>query len=129
MTQNSPGPIRPYNPGLFEGISNRIKLILRLMADGRVNPLLKLIPLASGIYLVFPDLMPGPIDDALLIWLSTYLFVELCPPEIVSEHEEEIDRTMTEKAGKNQPGQTPYSEEDIIEGEIVNDKKSGQGGG
>lgn len=119
MSQNNSGPIRPYSPGLFEGISNRVKLILRLMGDGRISPLLKLIPLASGIYLVFPDLMPGPVDDALLIWLSTYLFVELCPPEIVEEHAQQIDHTLSGKFDPSQPSSEPFKDEDIIDGEIV----------
>ncbi|MCU0485099.1 MAG: hypothetical protein MUC85_03215 [Anaerolineales bacterium] len=116
MSQNNSGPLRPYNPGVFGGISNRVKLILRLMVDGRVNPLLKLIPFASGVYLLFPDLMPGPVDDALLIWLSTYLFVELCPPDVVAELEGQISPGS---AVSSQPADMPFKEEDIIEAEIV----------
>lgn len=116
MSQNNSGPLRPYTPGVFGGISNRVKLILRLMVDGRVNPLLKLIPFASGIYLLFPDLMPGPVDDALLIWLSTYLFVELCPPDVVAELEGQVSPGS---AHSSQPVDAPFKEEDIIEAEIV----------
>ena len=116
MSQNNSGPLRPYTPGVFGGISNRVKLILRLMVDGRVNPLLKLIPFASGIYLLFPDLMPGPVDDALLIWLSTYLFVELCPPDVVAELERQVSPGS---AHSSQPVDAPFKEEDIIEAEIV----------
>jgi hypothetical protein len=80
--------------GIFSGISNQVKLIIRLMADRRINPLIKILPLGSLIYLVTPDLAPGPIDDALVIWLGTTLFVELCPPEIVKEHQDIINRTI-----------------------------------
>jgi hypothetical protein len=72
--------------GVFHSIALRIKLILRLMGDRRVNPLLKLLPIGALVYWVVPDLAPGPIDDAAVLWLGTYLFVELCPPEIVREH-------------------------------------------
>ena len=120
MSQNNSGPIQPLTPGIFGGISNRVKLIVRLMVDGRVNPLLKLIPFASGLYLLFPDLAPGPVDDALLIWLSTYLFVELCPPEIVAEHERQISPAGVPPVDPMQtPGET-FAEEDIIDAEIVN---------
>jgi len=71
---------------VLEELTLRIKLILRLMADRRVNLLLKGLPIATLVYLVFPDLVPGPIDDVAVIWLGTYLFVELCPPEVVEEH-------------------------------------------
>jgi len=28
----------------------------------------------------------GELDDAAVLWITNYFFVELCPPEIVSEH-------------------------------------------
>jgi hypothetical protein len=72
--------------GVFQGLALRVKLILRLLGDPRVNPLLKVLPIGSLIYLVIPDLAPGPLDDAAIIWLGTYLFVELCPQHVVEEH-------------------------------------------
>lgn len=119
MSQHDSGPMQPYNPGIFGGITNRVKLILRLMADGRVSLLLKLIPLASVVYLIFPDLAPGPVDDALLMWLSTYLFVELCPPDIVAEHQHLIDPAGSGAFDPTHPSGKPFNEEDIIEAEIV----------
>ena len=64
----------------------RLKLIVRLMRDPRVSPLLKLLPVGTLAYLIVPDLAIGPIDDAVVIWLGSVLFVELCPPEVVKEH-------------------------------------------
>jgi len=72
--------------GMLEDVTLRIKLILRLMGDGRVNIFLKALPVVSLVYLVFPDLVLGPIDDMAIIWLGAYLFVELCPPDVVQEH-------------------------------------------
>jgi len=72
--------------GMLEDVTLRIKLILRLMGDSRVNIFLKALPVVSLIYLVFPDLVLGPIDDMAIIWLGAYLFVELCPPDVVQEH-------------------------------------------
>ncbi len=80
--------------GLFEDLAERIKLILHLIRDKRINPLLKLIPIASLLYLIVPDLAPGPIDDAILIWLGAYLFVDLCSQDIVDEHLKTIRRTF-----------------------------------
>ncbi|MFN3309786.1 MAG: hypothetical protein ACK44E_11320 [Anaerolineales bacterium] len=85
---------RAPNSGFFWEVSARIKLILRLLADRRVNPLLKLLPIASLAYLIAPDLAPGPVDDALIIWLGAYLFVELCPPEVVEEHLKKIQSSV-----------------------------------
>ena len=72
--------------GMLEDVTLRIKLILRLMGDSRVSIFLKALPVVSLVYLIFPDLVLGPIDDMAIIWLGAYLFVELCPPDVVQEH-------------------------------------------
>ncbi|MDH5606611.1 MAG: hypothetical protein OEY93_06965 [Anaerolineae bacterium] len=75
------------NAGFMNGLSNQIRLVLRLMTDSRVNKLLKLLPLGSLIYLLFPEPFPiGPVDDAFIIGLGTYFFFELCPADVVEEH-------------------------------------------
>jgi len=72
--------------GVFRDLALRLRLILRLMGDRRVSPFVKLLPIGSVVYLFLPDLVPGPIDDAAMIWLLAYLFVELSPAEVVAEH-------------------------------------------
>src|SRR3990170_8919665 len=94
MAKKDDHTISPYRGGVFQDLALRVKLILRLMADKRISPFLKLIPVASLVYLLFPDLAPGPFDDAAVIWLGLYLFVELCPPIIVEEHMAELARTI-----------------------------------
>jgi len=118
MSQKQPRDISPYSGGVFSGIANRIKLIWRLMSDPRVSPFLKLLPITSIVYLLFPDILPGPVDDAAIIWLSTYLFVELCPPEVVQEHLEAIERTIPGQA-RDAQADIEINEDDIIEGEII----------
>jgi len=84
----------PPQGGMVRDFILRVKLIWRLVRDKRVNPWLKLIPAAGLIYLISPiDLIPdialpviGELDDAAVLWITNYLFVELCPPEIVREH-------------------------------------------
>lgn len=90
--------IPPQNNMLKE-IILRLKLVLRLLADKRVNFFVKLIPIGALAYLISPvDLAPGvalpvigALDDAAVIWLGTTLFMELCPPEVIREHA----RTLT----------------------------------
>ena len=77
-------------PGVIDEFTTYVKLVGRLLSDRRVNILLKLLPIGSLLYMFMPDLAPGPIDDALLIWLGTTLFVELCPDAIVKEHREAL---------------------------------------
>jgi len=114
MSSDKKGPVIPRDTRFLTSLTNRIKLIYRLMMDPRVNALLKVLPVSSLLYFIFPDLMPGPIDDAIMLWLSTYLFVELCPPDIVDEHMREINRVITGEYRDINP-----DEEEIIDGEIV----------
>jgi hypothetical protein len=111
----------PQNKGFFQDLTLRIKLILKLLGDGRVNPLLKLLPIGSLIYLVVPDIAPGPIDDAAVIWLATYLFVELCPPDVVQEYLDELNATR-----KVMDNYEETSQGEVIDGEIVEDKGEGK---
>lgn len=82
--------------GVVRNTLNQIKLIFRLLGDKRVNLFAKLIPVGAFAYLLFPldgDLvLPviGLVDDAMLLWLGTYVFVEVCPPEVVEEHKKAL---------------------------------------
>ena len=108
----------PQSGGFFTELTLRIKLILKLLGDKRVNILLKILPIGSLVYLVMPDIAPGPIDDAALIWLATYLFVELCPPDVVQEHLEALKATRKVMDSYQETSQTEGQGE-VIDGEIV----------
>ncbi len=77
---------RERDPGFFRNLGNQLRIVLRLMADSRVNIPLKILPLATIVYLIVPDIVPGPVDDALVISLGLFTFVELCPKDVVEEH-------------------------------------------
>jgi uncharacterized membrane protein YkvA (DUF1232 family) len=95
--------ISNQNSGFFQDLLLRIKLILRLIGDRRINFLLKLLPIAAAIYVISPvDLIPGAVfpvvgalDDAVVIWLGTTLFVTLCPDDIVQEHNNALQKVVT----------------------------------
>jgi uncharacterized membrane protein YkvA (DUF1232 family) len=95
--------ISNQNSGFFQDLILRIKLILRLIGDRRINFLLKLLPIAAAIYVISPvDLIPGAVipfigalDDAVVIWLGTTLFVTLCPDDIVQEHTNALLNVVT----------------------------------
>ena len=95
MSEKKPGDIMVSpSQGVVKDFVMRLKLILRLMGDRRVSFFLKLLPVAALAYLVSPvDLAPGialpvigALDDAAIVGLGAYLFVELCPPNVVHEH-------------------------------------------
>lgn len=110
--------IIPPQGGVIRDFVLRVKLILRLLGDKRVSPWLKIIPVAGLAYLVSPfDLIPdivlpviGELDDAAVLWLTNYLFIELCPPEIVAEHVKALGANM--KRAKDE-------EDDVIDAESV----------
>ncbi len=94
--------ISNQNSGFFPDLILRLKLILRLMNDPRVNIFLKILPIAAAIYVISPvDLIPGAVipfigalDDAAVIWLGTTLFVSLCPDDVVQEHTNALHKVV-----------------------------------
>jgi uncharacterized membrane protein YkvA (DUF1232 family) len=121
--------IQNQNTGFFQDLITRIKLILRLIGDKRVNFFLKLLPIAAAIYVISPvDLLSGAVfpvigalDDAVVIWLGTTLFVSLCPDDIVQEHSNALNKvvsgTWREATGKDEAGE-------IIDAEAGDEKTS-----
>ena len=122
MPEDKNRSLTRFSGGIFHDLSNRIKLIVRLMSDPRVSPLLKLIPVGALIYLIFPDLAPGPIDDAAVLWMGAYLFVELCPPDVVAEHLAKMQGTIPGEL-RDVPDPEPVAkDEEIIDGEFRDEK-------
>ena len=93
MSEKKPGNIMiSPSGGVIKDIIVRLKLVLRLMGDPRVNIFVKILPIVSLAYLIWPiDLIAGipglsALDDIAIVSLGNYLFVELCPPDVVNEH-------------------------------------------
>ena len=105
----------PKGDGFFHSLSINLRLVIRLMLDPRVNIFLKFIPFVSVFYFLFPDLLPGPIDDAVIVGVSFYLFIELCPPEIVEEHMRELTRTIE---GEARDPDSQIDDEEIVDAEF-----------
>jgi uncharacterized membrane protein YkvA (DUF1232 family) len=98
----------------------RVKLIFRLMGDRRVSPFLKILPIAAVIYLIVPfDFTLGPLDDAAVLGLAAYLFVELAPDAVVEEHLGRIWRA------REMRGRHETSGGDVVDGTIVNGNEKG----
>jgi uncharacterized membrane protein YkvA (DUF1232 family) len=106
----------PQKSGTVRDAINRIKLVLRLLGDRRVSALIKLIPIGALAYLISPvDLAPGialpvigALDDAAIVWLGTYLFVELCPPDVVKEHLKALTSNLSNE-----------SNDEVVDGETT----------
>lgn len=106
----------PPQGGVIRDLVLRVKLIIRLLGDRRVSPWLKIIPIAGIVYLISPiDIISdialpviGELDDAAILWLTNYLFIELCPPQIVAEHVKAINANSSRAA-----------DDDVIDAESV----------
>jgi hypothetical protein len=104
----------PRDSNFFKGIADHLKLVWRLWQDPRITPFLKILPLGSILYLISPFDMAIPlIDDIGILWFFTYLFVELCPDEIVEEHRHAIQTTIQTEWKKEEDDDYQFQEEDI----------------
>jgi uncharacterized membrane protein YkvA (DUF1232 family) len=107
--------------GVVRNVINQLKLIFRLMGDKRVSALAKLIPIGAFAYLLFPaDLAPnialpviGVLDDAAILWLGSYVFTELCPPEVVAEHTKALSGNMN----------SSETQDDVVDAETTDVKE------
>ena len=94
--------------GVLRDLVLRFKLIVRLMGDKRVNPFVKLLPLASLAYLIWPiDLIAGipgvsALDDVAIVSLGAYMFIEFCPPDVVQEHMQKLTSNMDVVEGNDE---------------------------
>jgi uncharacterized membrane protein YkvA (DUF1232 family) len=91
--------------GMTRNFVDRLKLILKLMGDSRVSPWVKLIPIGAVAYLISPiDIIMGipgiaALDDAAILWIGSNLFVELCPPDVVQEHMQDLGSNLEDSSG------------------------------
>ena len=108
--------IQQENPGFITSMARTLKLVFRLLVDRRVNFFLKLLPIGALVYLVSPlDAAIPAVDDALVVGIGTYVFVELCPPEIVEEHRARL-------AGLEENDQTSHNQSEVVDTLFKKDK-------
>ena len=118
MTDKKPSDLLiTQQGGVVRNILNQLKLIFRLMGDRRVSILAKIVPVGALAYLFSPDplMFPiiGAVDDAALLWLGSYIFTELCPPEVVEEHMKALAGNM----------KTDVSKDDVVDAEATDVKE------
>jgi uncharacterized membrane protein YkvA (DUF1232 family) len=113
MPAELPAPQSPQGNILRQTLL-RARLIWRLMRDRRVSFLLKLIPVGGVAYVLFPldlimDMVPvaGQVDDAGIMLGSLWLFVELCPADVVREHWDDLTAVAAGKWQEVGPKELP----------------------
>ncbi len=80
--------------GWLKDFFSHFRLAWELLWDGRVPFVTKLVPIFTLLYLLSPvDLIPdvalglGQLDDLAILLIGMRLFVDVCPPALVAEHE------------------------------------------
>jgi len=89
--------------GWLKDFFGQFRLAWELLWDGRVPLVNKIIPILTLLYVISPvDLIPGlavpglgQLDDLAVFLIGMRLFVDVCPPALVTEHQEETHREMT----------------------------------
>ncbi len=106
----------PPQGGMVRDFWLRFRLILRLIRDPRVHWWLKILPIAGVAYIFSPigvisDLtLPiiGELDEVAVLWLTNFVFIELCPPEVVNEHAKALGS-----------GKRGSEEDDVVDAETI----------
>src|SRR5262245_4599281 len=125
MSEEKKNWLGPYIPqgSFFQDLIQQAKLAFNLMADPRVHPLAKLVPIAAVAYLFWPvDLVPdfalglGQLDDIGIVLLGMRLFFEFSPPEVVHEHLKRLAQSIRWQTGEAPPASPPPPKEDVVDG-------------
>lgn len=84
---------RGKDPGFWREMWQQTRLVFNLIRDPEVPVYLKLLPFAALVYVVFPfdlltDLAPviGQLDDVTALLVTSKVFIELAPPQVVARH-------------------------------------------
>lgn len=111
------------DPGFWREIWQQMRLVYYLIRDPEVPIYLKLLPLAAVVYLLWPidfitDFAPflGQLDDLTALLVSSKVFVELSPPEVVARHMTAI-REQDGFAPADKDGRSP---QDVADAIIIN---------
>ena len=89
--------------GWLKDFFGHFRLAWELLWDDRVPFVTKIIPILTLLYVISPvDLVPGMVvpglgqlDDLAVFLIGLRLFVDVCPPALVAEHQEETQHEMT----------------------------------
>jgi hypothetical protein len=113
-------PIQKEGARFWDGLILNLRLVVRLIKDERINLFLKILPIGALVYLLTPlDILSlNPIDDGLVMWLGSYLFIQLCPKDIVDEHR---------KALTNPAERSEQTAQDVIDVSFKNKESTTQG--
>jgi uncharacterized membrane protein YkvA (DUF1232 family) len=87
MNKGKSGMQQNMGGGFISDVILKIRLVIKLIQDDRIDIWVKAIPVFCLVYLIVPiDLLIGPIDDAIVLYVGMDLFISLCSQDIVNEY-------------------------------------------
>ena len=111
--------IQPPHGNFLQEIGFHIRLLFLLFFDRRVGFGTRLVFLAGILFVLSPYDHPSPFDDIAVFLLLSILFIVLAPPQVVSEHLNNMRRAIPGK------WRDPNTNKDVIDVKFV-DKKEPQ---
>lgn len=89
--------------GWLKDFFGQFRLAWELLWDDRVPFVTKIVPILTLLYVISPvDLVPGmavpglgQLDDLAIFLIGMRLFVDVCPPALVAEHQKKAQLEMT----------------------------------
>ena len=113
---------RGKQPGFWREIWQQLRLVIYLIRDPEVPFYLKLLPFAGFVYALFPfdlitDLIPiiGQLDDVTALLVSSKVFIELAPQQVVARHMQTI---------REQDGYSSFTDGSTSTGTLADDELS-----
>jgi uncharacterized membrane protein YkvA (DUF1232 family) len=102
--------------GWLKDFFGHFRLAWELLWDGRVPFVTKLVPILTLLYILSPvDLIPdvalglGQLDDLAIFLIGMRLFIDVCPPTLVSEHQDKDQLEMSATPpGEEQPASSTW---------------------
>ncbi|MFQ5398122.1 MAG: YkvA family protein [Anaerolineae bacterium] len=135
MSESSTLPRNTKEPGFWRDLWQQFRLVIYLLRDPEVPFYLKLLPFAAVAYVMFPfdfiaDFAPiiGQLDDVTALLVSSKVFIDLAPPEVVARHM----KTIKEQNGRAGSGDVSAEDADVADAIIIDgqhevvSKESGQ---
>lgn len=92
----------PPSPGVITRQIRGFRMVLALMGDRRIPLRYKLLPIGAFFWVIFPDLIPGPLDDLGVAFLAPQFFIDLCRDNCPSVYEKHYDRLFPEEVEKEE---------------------------
>ena len=129
MTDQKSTTPNPQDPGFLANLWRDVQLAWRLLRDPEVSAFVKIIPLATIAYWLFPFegaanmLLVTPVDDVTLFFIGLKTFIQMAPPHVVSKHRMALAGGVVEGEWEPVDAKVDPSKKEVEEQIVLNPDK------